>query len=59
MKTKTFDCIQMKREAALRVHEQLKDLTVDQQIQFWRQRNKDFKAGPKRFRRPAKSHPTA
>jgi hypothetical protein len=33
----------MKREAALRVHEQLKDLTVEQQIQFWQERNKTFK----------------
>lgn len=43
MKTKTFDCVKMKREAALRVHEQLKDLTIEQQIQFWQERNKAFK----------------
>jgi hypothetical protein len=42
MKTKTFDCVEMKRQAALRVHERLKDLTVEQQIEYWRQRSEEF-----------------
>ena len=37
MKTKTFDCVEMKRQGALRVHEILKDMTVQQQIEYWRQ----------------------
>ena len=39
MKTKTFNCIEMKRQAALRIHERLKDMTVEQQIEYWRRRN--------------------
>ncbi len=42
MKTKTFDCVKMKRRAALRIHERLKDLTVEQQIEYWRRRNEEF-----------------
>jgi hypothetical protein len=37
MKSKTFDCVEMKRQGALRVHEILKDMTVEQQIEYWRQ----------------------
>ncbi len=37
MKNKTFDCVEMKRQGALRVHEILKDMTVQQQIEYWRQ----------------------
>lgn len=42
MKTKTFDCVEMKRRGALRLHERLKDMTVEQQIEYWRRRNKEF-----------------
>ena len=42
MKTKTFDCVEMKRRGALRLHERLKDMTVEQQIEYWRRRNEEF-----------------
>ena len=42
MKTKAFDCVEMKRRGALRLHERLKDMTVEQQIEYWRRRNKEF-----------------
>lgn len=42
MKTKKFDCVEMKRQGALRVHEQLKNLTVEEQIEYWRQRSAEF-----------------
>jgi len=37
-----FDCVEMKRRGALRVHERLQDLTVEQQIEYWRRRNEEF-----------------
>ncbi len=43
MKTKTFDCVEMKRQGALRIHEQLKGMTVEQQIAYWRQRSEEFR----------------
>ena len=36
MKTKTFDCVEMKRRGALEVYELLKDLSPDEQVAFWK-----------------------
>jgi hypothetical protein len=50
MRTKAFDCVEMKRQGSLRVHEQLKGLTVEQQIDYWRQRSRDFRRDKGRLR---------
>jgi hypothetical protein len=50
MKTKTFDCIEMKRRGALRIHDQLKNMTVEQQIEYWRQRSEEFQHEQERRR---------
>ncbi len=57
MKAKTFDCVEMKREAALRVHERLKDMTVEQQIEYWRQRSEEFQREQERLRAQAGATP--
>ncbi len=36
MKTKTFDCVAMKRAGAAKVHRQTKGMSMRQQIAFWR-----------------------
>ncbi len=43
MKTKTFDCVEMKRRGALRIHEAIKDMTFDQKLEYWRGRNRQFR----------------
>ena len=43
-KTKTFDCGEMKRRGALRIHERLKGMTIEQQLEFWRKRSAAFRA---------------
>jgi hypothetical protein len=43
MKTKTFDCVEMKRHAALRIHEQMKDMTLQQKIDYRRRRSEEFR----------------
>jgi hypothetical protein len=43
MKTKTFDCVVMKRRAAQRIHEETKDLTLEQKADYWRRRSEDFR----------------
>ena len=43
MKTKTFDCVEMKRQGALRIHERLKEMTIEEQITHWRQRSEEFR----------------
>jgi hypothetical protein len=35
MKTKTFDCVEMKRRGAKKVREAIKGMTVDQEAKFW------------------------
>ena len=42
MKTKTFDCVQMKRNAAARIYETVKGMTPDQETEFWNKKNAEF-----------------
>jgi len=42
MKTKTFDCVEMKRQGSLRIHERTKDMTLEQKIAYWEQRSREF-----------------
>lgn len=37
MKTKTFDCVEMKRRGAAMVQEKVAGMTPEQELQFWRQ----------------------
>ena len=43
MKTKTFDCVEMKRQAAARIHEATRDMTLEQKIEYWRRRSEVFR----------------
>lgn len=39
MATKTakqFDCVEMKRQAQARIYEEIKDMTSEQRIEYWR-----------------------
>lgn len=38
MRTKTFDCVRMKDRGAAAVYEKLKDVSVEQQIEYWERR---------------------
>jgi len=53
MKTKTFDCVEMKRQGQRRLRELLKDMTVQQQIEWWGKRNEQFMREQERARRTA------
>ena len=43
MKTKTFDCIEMKRRGAARIYEATKGLTIEQEAAYWRRRTEAFR----------------
>ncbi len=43
MKTKTFDCVEMKRRMTGRIYEETKDMTLEEEIAYWRQRNEEFR----------------
>ena len=38
MKTKTFDAVEMKRKAAQRIHEEIKDLSVEEETEYWQRK---------------------
>jgi hypothetical protein len=40
MKTKTFDCVEMKHRGAEKVREQTKDMTPEQELAFWHERSR-------------------
>jgi hypothetical protein len=43
MKTKAFDCVEMKREGSRRVYERLRGKTIEEQAEYWRKRTIDVR----------------
>jgi hypothetical protein len=43
MKTKTFDCLEMKRRGDQRIHEATKGMTFEEKVAYWRQRSRQFR----------------
>ena len=41
MKNKTFDCVDMMHEGAARIYEETKDMSVDEELRFWKRRHKE------------------
>ena len=48
MKTKTFDCVAMKRAGARRVQEKLKGMDIEEQLAFWDKRTQKLVARQKK-----------
>ena len=42
-KTKTFDCVEMKRTGAEKVREKTKGMTMEEEAVFWKQRSSSLK----------------
>ena len=50
MKTKTLDCIDIKRAGALKIHEETKKMSPEQELAYWEKKNRllrEKKAGLK------------
>lgn len=43
MKTKTFDCVHMKRQGAQQVMKRLEGMTVAEQLTYWQKATEDLK----------------
>ena len=56
MKTKTFDCVEMKRQGALRIYEETRDMTREEELAYWRKQDEELRAAQQRAieRRAAK-----
>ncbi|KPL10562.1 hypothetical protein AMJ85_05530 [candidate division BRC1 bacterium SM23_51] len=42
MKAKVFDCVAMKRKASLRIHDETKNLTFEEELEYWHQKNEEM-----------------
>lgn len=42
-KVKTFDCVEMKRRAAERIHALLANMTSAEKLEYWRKRSEAFR----------------
>jgi hypothetical protein len=49
MKTKSFDCVEMKRRGAERIHEIIKNMTFDEKVAYWRERSRIFREEQERL----------
>ncbi|MEP0843723.1 MAG: hypothetical protein HRF43_13555 [Phycisphaerae bacterium] len=43
MKNKPFDCVEMKRRGARRVQEATAGMTLTEKVEYWRQRDAQFR----------------
>jgi hypothetical protein len=42
MKTKRFDCVEMKRRGSLRIYEETKDLSPEEKAAYWKRQNEEM-----------------
>ena len=49
MKTKTFDCVEMKRRGSQRIYETTKNMTFEQEVAYWREQSRQFREEQARF----------
>ncbi len=50
MATKKFDCVQMKRRGAELVRQRLAGMTLEQEVEYWRERSEQFERDQERLR---------
>jgi hypothetical protein len=44
MKTKTFDCVEMKRRGGRAVYEAVKGMTVEQELAYWQTKTEELRS---------------
>lgn len=49
MKTKTFDCVEMKRRGAELVQQRLAGMTPEEQLEYWRQQTDELRREQQRI----------
>ncbi|GBD88136.1 hypothetical protein BMS3Abin03_02071 [bacterium BMS3Abin03] len=52
---KEFDCVEMKRKGAAKLQKKLAGLSIEEELLFWKVRNKVFKGEQKRRVKTKKS----
>jgi len=47
---KSFDCVEMMHEGALRIYEETKDMTEEEELAYWRRQNEEARRKHPRLR---------
>ncbi len=56
MKKKTFDCIEMKRKAALQIHEKLKGMSREEKAAYWQKRHREIQQEFEKWKKNGKKY---
>ena len=51
MKMKVPDCVAMKRRGAQKIYEQTKDMSIQQQLEFWDERTRKLRSQQEELRK--------
>lgn len=49
---KKFDCVEMKRRGALRIHRETKDLSFAEKVEYWNRQSDDMRREQDQLARP-------
>ena len=49
MRSKTFDCVEMKRRGSERIYEAIKGMTFEQEVAYWQERSREFREEQERL----------
>ncbi len=47
---KEFDCVEMMHQGAEKVLEEIKDMTLEQEVEYWKRRTEELRAHQKQLR---------
>ncbi len=50
---KAFDCVEMMHKGALQIHEKIKDMTMEEEMSYWREREEEARKNYPRIRTAA------
>lgn len=59
MTKKTFDCVEMKHKGADLIYEETKDMTLEQQLAFWQQKNQALRQKQQELRQKDQAYQTS
>ena len=58
-KKKSFDCVEMMHEAALRIYEETKDMTEEEELAYWERKNEAMRQRHPRLKEREETGSTA
>jgi hypothetical protein len=59
MKKKSFDCVEMMHEASLRIYEETKDMSEEEELAYWERKNQEMRQRHPRLQGREEASPVA